>query len=383
MIAVGLASYSHATHAPFLMNNARRQYVKAIQLTNTALRSPEDVKKDSTLMAIMVLGIFEAVTGSKQASLKNWAEHLHGAAAVIKLRGHEQIYSPAGRRMLVQVTSSLLIICVQRGVALPDFLCELMAETSKIIQTPDPAFIVQETMVAYATFRASLLDGSCSDPTVIVARALELDSVLLEFFVNVPPGWEYKIVYTDIDSDIIYNGRYHIYYDYWIAQMWNAMRVLRILLNERIRDVLLEGFSSKPPLFNQPEHIAQLQISINLLYKLQADILATVPQHLGFISGPTSASALQSNPSPDNNLSMSKSLRTKFRDYAEDFQSMRMSGGYFLLWPLWVAGILDIANEPVRQFVIKNLKSIGIHMGIQQALTLADTIESRTDIDAW
>jgi hypothetical protein len=59
-----------------------------------------------------------------------------------------------------------------------------------------------------------------------------------------------------------------------------------------------------------------------------------------------------------------------------------MYGGYFLLWPLWFAGIIDIADEPVWQFVIKNLKSIGLNMGIQQALILAATIESRTEIDA-
>jgi len=41
--------------------NARCQYGKAIQLINAALRSPEDVKKDSALMAVMVVGIFEAV----------------------------------------------------------------------------------------------------------------------------------------------------------------------------------------------------------------------------------------------------------------------------------------------------------------------------------
>jgi hypothetical protein len=306
MTAVGLASLTHATRAPSLMNNARCQYVKAIRLTNEVLKSPEEVKKDSTLMAIMILGIFEAVTGSKQASLKNWADHVHGAAAVIKLRGPEQLHSPAGRRMLIQVTSNLLISCIQRGAALPDFMCKLMAETSKIIQTPDPAFIVLETMMAYASFHARILDGSCSDPKVIVARALELDSVLLEFFVNIPSGWGYETVFADIDSDIIFNGRYHIYYDYWIAQIWNAMRALRILLNEKVRDALLNGFSSTPPLFNQSEQTAQFQISTDLLYELQADILATVPQHLGFVS--RSASLFQSKASSDNDLSVSKSL---------------------------------------------------------------------------
>jgi hypothetical protein len=362
------------------MNDARCHYVKAIQLINAALRSPEDVKEDSTLMAIMVLGIFEAIAGSQQGLLKNWDNHVQGAAAVIKLRGIEQVYSAAGRHMMIQVTSSLLISCIQRGVALPDFMQKLMTEARNVIGSPEPTFFSQEMMMLYASFHASILDGSYYDPQVIVAKALELDSMLQEFFVNVPVGWEYETVYTDVESSMIYNGLYHIYYDFCIAQTWNAMRILRILLNEQIRDALLKGFSSKPPLFNQPEHTAQFQISTDLLYQLQADILATVPQHLGFLS--ESNPLPRSNESPKNNLSVSKSIWKNFGDLPDVFQPMRMSGGYFLLWPLWLAGILDITTEPVRQFVIKNLQSIGRDMGIQQALLLVASIESRTEIDA-
>jgi len=76
--------------------------MKAIQLTNAALTSPEDVIKDSTLMAIHVLGLFETVTGCRQRSIKDWSEHLHGAAAVIKLRGPDQIKTRPGRHMLIQ-----------------------------------------------------------------------------------------------------------------------------------------------------------------------------------------------------------------------------------------------------------------------------------------
>jgi len=78
------------------------------------------------------------------------------------------------------------------------------------------------------------------------------------------------------------------------------MGVLRILLNVRIRDALLKGFSSKPPVFNQSEHAAQFQISTDLLYKLQADILASIPQHLGVVS--RSTLLLHPNSSSDNEL---------------------------------------------------------------------------------
>lgn len=93
---------AHTTRTPSLLQNARYEYTKAIQLTNAALNSPEDVTKDSTLMAIHILSIFETVTGCRQQSFKDWSEHLHGAAAVIKLRGPDQIKNRGGRHMLIQ-----------------------------------------------------------------------------------------------------------------------------------------------------------------------------------------------------------------------------------------------------------------------------------------
>ena len=108
MKAVGLAGFAHAAHAPHLQKNARYQYLKAIQSTNAALRDPVEVRKDSTLLSIMILGIFESITGCHQRSLKDWSEHINGAAAVIKLRGPDQIKSVVGRRLLVHVASSLM-----------------------------------------------------------------------------------------------------------------------------------------------------------------------------------------------------------------------------------------------------------------------------------
>jgi hypothetical protein len=75
MKAVGLAGYAHAAQAPSLMQNARYQYMRALQFTNASLRSPKEFKKDTTLMAVMILGIFETVTGCNQGSITAWAEH--------------------------------------------------------------------------------------------------------------------------------------------------------------------------------------------------------------------------------------------------------------------------------------------------------------------
>jgi Fungal specific transcription factor domain len=365
MKAVGLAGFAHAAHAPHLLKNARYQYVQALQSTNIALRDPVQVKKDSTLMSIMILGIFETITGCRQESLKDWSEHIKGAAAVIKLRGPDQIQTPAGRRLLVHVTAYLMIACMNKGIALPKHIIDYMTAAIELVKTPDPAFIIQDTMMRFSSLRAEIFQKILTDRKIILSRALALDAKLLEIVTNVQPGWEYRTVLTEAKSEHIFNGRYHVYKDYWMSQIWNTLRTGRILLNEMIRNTLLDGFSASPPVFNSAEHSAQFQISTDTIYEMQADILCTVPQHVGYF--------------PEG--------QTHFQTLAEVDQSqlpaIKMSGGSFLIWPLWLAGILDITTEEVRKFVTRNLVSIGTTMGIKQAHLLAGIVEAKTGITVW
>ncbi|TAQ83145.1 hypothetical protein B7494_g8530 [Chlorociboria aeruginascens] len=357
MRAVGLAGYSHTAKAPELMKYARQLYANALHFTNKALQSA-DAKKDSTLMAIMVLGIYETVTGQNQQSMTAWAEHVNGAAALIKLRGREQLGSMTGRRLFLQVVSSLLTCCIQRDRFLPRHILELIQEVHKFLSPEDPVWIVQQTVIEYTEFHASIRRGICSDPQTILTRALELDGKLMSIYNDPPSGWEYMTITTDTPSGFVFNGQFHVYYDLWMAQIWNAIRNVRALLNERIRDILLEGFSSNPPLFVGAEYTAQFQICIDNLYQMQADILASIPQHVGFVSS-VDASKLFSARRPKDNAEAA-------------------------LWGCFGRQLGDelpgIATTEVRQFVINNLLYIGHTMGIQQANVLAAILQSRAEI---
>jgi hypothetical protein len=327
-----------------------------------------------------------------------------GASALIKLRGPNQIKSNIGRRMVVHVNAQLMLICLSDGLGLPDHMVEYNEAAIKLVKAPEPSFVVQNTMMRLCQFRAQILKGSLSDPQEILAKALDLDGILLKIATDIPPGWEYDTVFTDEDPDIVYNGRYHIYHDYvrifqlhnsftyaimlnnvfasiesptnflkhvlrlklqWMAQMWNSLRAVRIMLNEIIRNTLLKGFASKPPIFTGTEYTAQFQISTDILYEMQADILHSVPQHLGKFPKPSMRS--------DTSTLVSRNI------VGGDFTS-RMSGGTFLIWPLWFAGVLDIATEEVKQFVIMTLKSVGDSMGIRLANVLADSAKANSDI---
>lgn len=172
MKAVGFAGFSHIANTPQLMVNARHQYIRALKLTNAALASPMKAKEDTTLISVMVLGIFETITGCNQRSFKAWAGHVEGACALLKLRGPEQFQGAGGRLMFLQVVTSLVYSSIQCGKPLPRFIIEWTREARKaLLSYPDPSQLLQEAMMDFTDFQASLCDRSCSDPKIILARA--------------------------------------------------------------------------------------------------------------------------------------------------------------------------------------------------------------------
>jgi hypothetical protein len=172
MKAVGFAGFSHVASAPDLMTNARCNYVKALRLTNAALTLPEKAKEDTTLIAVMVLSLFELVAGSTQRSLEAWTKHIEGACALLKLRGHEQLRKASGRRMFLQVVTSLMNICIQCGKPLPDFIIEWAWEAKKdLLPTNNPVWLVQQAMMDFTAFQASFFDKTCSNPEEVFTRA--------------------------------------------------------------------------------------------------------------------------------------------------------------------------------------------------------------------
>lgn len=72
--ACGLVNLATANKSPQVMFEARKEYAKALRSINFALRDPVEVLKDSTLLAILLVSMYEMIAGNEQASLKAWTE---------------------------------------------------------------------------------------------------------------------------------------------------------------------------------------------------------------------------------------------------------------------------------------------------------------------
>lgn len=351
--AVGLAGFSNTMHAPEIMARARRDYVKALQLTNQALRSPIAAKKDSTLFSVMVLSIYEMISGNNERSLESWTEHIKGAAALVKFRGQEQFNSSAGQKLFLQVTSNLMLSCIQRTIPMPEHIIELRKEAKKFMDVESPGWRLSGVIIDFTIFRSKVRDCEIVGPRNVIEQALKLDQRFIDEFKDLPEEWNYMTVYSTENPDIIWNGQYHIYREYWMSHIWNGMRTCRILLHELIRDQLLAASTANTVLFTDDENAIQLDSSIEIMLEMQADILASVPHHTPSLLNQSSSGLLDG------------------------------SRSYFVLWPLFLVGTMDLTTEPIRRWAAARLRDIGETVGIRQAIVISELLTRKGLPTAW
>ncbi|KAG9228171.1 hypothetical protein BJ875DRAFT_259104 [Amylocarpus encephaloides] len=351
--AVGLAGLSHSTRTPDLMIKARKDYVTALRLTNSALRSPTQVKKDSTLFSVMVLGIYETVSGTDAKSIGAWIKHVDGAVALVKLRGQEQFKSTSGQRMFLQIFSSLLVSSIQQNIAVPADMIELREYSAQFFDHSNAAWKMSGIIIDFTRFRAAIRNAEIVAPRDIVARAAEIDQRFINVEKGLRPMFQFRTVYTLEKPDLVWDGYYHVYEHRWAAQIWNGLRVCRILLSESIRDQVLVGSSALLPQFTDDESAAHNSRSAEIMLQMQADILASIPQYFMSAEG-------------------------KFAPSLEEG-----SRSYLDLWPLYLVGVMDLSTPSLRAWVVHRLRAMAADIGISQAGVLAEYVANRQEFEEW
>lgn len=120
--AVGLVGVAQMTRSQTALDAARKSYGKALKLTNAALRDQAEAVKDTTMLSVLILGLFEMIGGSSARTTEAWQKHLNGAAALAKIRGMAQFRSRAGIRMFFMLTQNTMISCIQNELPMRRFL---------------------------------------------------------------------------------------------------------------------------------------------------------------------------------------------------------------------------------------------------------------------
>ena len=82
-------------------------YTKALASTHTALRDPELSKQDTTLAAILLLGLYENMS-AQQLGMLSWGSHTEGAIQLVRARGRKQLRTKTGLMLFIAVRTQMV-----------------------------------------------------------------------------------------------------------------------------------------------------------------------------------------------------------------------------------------------------------------------------------
>ncbi|PYI19561.1 hypothetical protein BO99DRAFT_481785 [Aspergillus violaceofuscus CBS 115571] len=355
--AIGLLGM---TRRPHVKQRAREEHIIALRATNSALRDPTTVTSDSTLGAVLLLGLYEVISPTLSCNLflitsrptemgVGWRDHAQGAAKLLELRGEEQLNSPVGLELFTivrfqNVISSVFFRLGSRIHNSPTIAALSQVASSKRNEHTRPIETLYNMLIELNDIAIEVdeahLQGDLEKQQLLVERSLTLDARLLAWTTSLSPAWSYQVI-DDPRSHLpkstyppIYDNRYHIYHGVSIATMWNNYRQTRIVLNEMIRMMALRRWR----LQNLPQYQQIIYQSTGIIEHMAGEICDSLPYY--FISGEVGFGSI-----------------------------------YRVLWPLFIAGRCAAAESPAKEWTTQILDLIGNMTGIQQAIGMSQLLK--------
>lgn len=426
MSAVGLIGLANMTRSPEAADAARKAYGTALRLTNQALRDPDEAVKDTTMLAILILSLFEMMTETTPKTLQAWQEHVNGATALAKMRGVEQFKTPGGTKMFLMLCQKVMISCIQREIPMPQTLIDLRNELAKVLNSDDPTWQIPEPIYKVLQARYDIKTGSLTDPETIVTRLLAIEDDFESILSRFPKEWNYRTIQVTKRHPAIHRGLCHVYPSLFLASIWNGVRTCRILVLETVLSQLHAAFQGArdAAALATSRYAEVYERSRGKLEQMVEAIIASVPQHIGLVTPrthdslttPISSVTVRETPSPatsppsvssrasvssggaanspEDSSSWKKKaarsgptlldpLRTSDADEEARRFMLLASSTNIVIWPLYVVGVSSVCTEDMKAYVIERLQAICAETGDRQADAVASMVEEQETLAGW
>ncbi|RAL05170.1 Zn(II)2Cys6 transcription factor [Aspergillus ibericus CBS 121593] len=356
LASVGTAMLSRVRKSTQLRIAADKEYGQALQLLTSAVADKQQARDNFTLASVLMLAIFEVVTSRGARFIDNWTNHINGAAALLELRGVEQLQEEQGLQLFLQLRYQIIISCLQRQARVPDTVLEC-ARVAMFLRPHSVAYgdRLITTMGRLSNLRADINEKALTDRKKMLEEAYSIEAELMSWLMSLPEIFAYTTV-EDPNPRFgwgpqPYNNRYHVYSDFWVCNSWNQYRIVRIIVCDLILTCIRELNAGSPLSPDLANHTAQIR---NTARQLASDVCASVPFHFS-----------------DSALRLATGLNgTGALDEVPIQQGFIR--GMLLLWPLAMAGATRGKHHPLRKWVLECFHLIGNDMGIDQALALVE-----------
>jgi hypothetical protein len=379
--AVSLAELASHQKSPGLLKQARESYSISLRLTNLALQTDKKAGKDSTLLAILLLDLFEKITAiHNKRSLPSITEHINGAAKLVQLRGLGQFDSPFGPHMFMQFITLLMESCAQCKVRVSPEIIALLKYAKCISDPTDYNWLILEAFENYTALRADIAAGAFSDPRDVIAEAQRQEDNCAALCMLFKSKWRYTTLLTN-DTRSAYEGIYHVYtIPFLSVRAWNTIRIGRIIINEIIREQFVLGSSTTPPMFNPADHIIQFKAAGDAITEMTFEICGCVPQYMMTVPScsPQNGSSAQTKV-----LGFSSSDPSKSHTSDMKYTQAEQAGAYSLIFPLFIIGRSPERLLKLHLWALDRLHYIGNVIGLSDATMVAELLMQKIDTDPW
>ncbi|KAK9241862.1 hypothetical protein V1506DRAFT_569310 [Lipomyces tetrasporus] len=329
MTCVGLAGLSNGKSDAQLMIFARQKYVSALRMTISSIQN-------STIRAVILLGMFESVT-CDTSSMDSWARHFDGAAAILKVRDVSGSLRIDGAINILLIWFQIATGYIQRRRHLPVEMIEYPEWCREYLsELEQPVCSLAGIVTKFTALWASVGHRMPASSNNIIRSALDLESDLKNWAMDIPEGWVFNIAPLSGEVDDFAGNAEHAYPNAFIANAWSWYRTVRIVVN----DLLVQHLSTCT--YNDVDCSGRLSESRSILSDLSTEICSSASYFL------------------------------KRFDILRDTSRFYIHGAFSLLWALKVVGTSSGSSETLYLWVVHTLQNIWQSLGIRIALEMAN-----------
>lgn len=233
--ATAFAALSITDPHPSITRAARSHYTTALDTTNRALASPSRAAQDSTLISVLLLGLFESILFRGRASPTSWTAHTNGALALLRLRGTAQFASLPGRDLFVQTCSTISSSCLMRAEPIPAAMSALYAQVPPDM-ADHQAIRLYKLLDQLAELRIAVrhgVGGGIAGIVKLLCDVADMEKAFQQYGLEIPDEWWSVIPPEEVPAHA-FRGGAHKFVDHMVARLWITIRTTRLFLNERL-----------------------------------------------------------------------------------------------------------------------------------------------------
>ena len=257
--AVALAHLANDQRRVDLQQLSQARYGHALALTTAALQSPQTMTTPETIASVLLLALYAAIAmDSTKEATQVWSSHVRGATAILAKCSPEIFCNSAGQGLLHHIISVVQLNCMHQRLPAPPEL-QTLYSASWLNHGPQAFF--------WSVFERIADINADIDKSGITLRHLEylnnLDEDVHYLLLTMPRTYrgifEYHedvemIQQTFTDNEGIFSIPNHIFRSHRVAQAWNSLRMMRLVVNTRLVSRIVV-YSTISPLTSESQEI--------------------------------------------------------------------------------------------------------------------------------